>query len=557
MPVRSITPFFLAAVLMLIVSCSKKDQTPDPEPPAPLLIIEEITADGRQWSGKLQGADVQTVFRIRFSTAVDVNTLQQGIEISHEAGQKAPLVFSTEEGGKTVVVQPKEPLNFLARYQLAVGGLLKSTAGRRFDGAAGYIFQTRFDQADKFPRISDEELLTRIQRQTFNYFRDFSHPLSGMARERNSSGEVVTTGGTGFGIMSLLVGIHRQFISREEGLPQIARITTFLKDKCERYHGAFAHWVNGTTGATVPFSSRDDGGDLVETSLLMQGLLAARQYFDRNTAEEVRLRNDINELWDAVDWAWYTQEKNTLYWHWSKQYGFQMNLKVSGWNEALITYVLAASSRTHAIEKSVYDEGWARSGAMKNGSTYLGIPLPLGPAMGGPLFFAHYSFLGLNPNGLTDAYAHYFDQNKAHARINQKYCTDNPKQFYGYGEACWGLTASDDNKSGYAVHSPTFDNGVIAPTAAISSLPYLPEESMKAIRFFYYTLGDKIFKDYGFMDAFNLSDLWFSHSFLAIDQGPQIIMIENYRSGFIWDLFMSCPEIKAGLTKLGFSSPFL
>jgi hypothetical protein len=325
----------------------------------------------------------------------------------------------------------------------------------------------------------------------------------------------------------------------------------FLKDKCSRYHGAFSHWINGATGATIPFSAQDDGADLVETSLLMQGLLCARQYFNTADANEKTLRDNINILWNSIEWNWFRNgSQNVLYWHWSPDFNFNLNLPIKGWNEALIVYALAASSNTDSIPRNVYDNGWASNGDMRNGKTYYGVQLPLGPDAGGPLFFSHYSFLGINPQALTDAYANYYTQDTSH-------CVANPQHFNGYSNLIWGLTASDDNVSGYAAHSPTNDDGVISPTAAISSLPYTPVQSMNALKFFYYTLGDKLFKDYGFIDAFNLSDYWFADSFLAIDQGPQIVMIENYRSGLLWNLFMSCPEIKRGMRNIGFQSPNL
>ncbi|MPN02572.1 hypothetical protein SDC9_149788 [bioreactor metagenome] len=227
-------------------------------------------------------------------------------------------------------------------------------------------------------------------------------------------------------------------------------------------------------------------------------------------------------------------------------------MKISGWNESLITYVLAASPPTHPISKEVYQQGWARNGAMTNNASYLGYRLPLGPNMGGPLFFAHYSFLGLNPKGLKDQYADYWEQNKTHTLINYAYCKENPKKYSGYSEHCWGLTASDGDQ-GYSAHSPTNDRGVIAPTAALSSMPYTPEESMRALHFFYYKLGDKLWKEYGFSDAFNLSKNWFDTQHIAIDQGPVIAMIENYRTGLLWKLFMSSAEIGDGLAKLGFT----
>jgi len=356
--------------------------------------------------------------------------------------------------------------------------------------------------------------------------------------------------------MAMVAGVSRQFITRAQGLARMQTIVAFLL-KAQTFHGAFPHWMNGATGVVVPFSTQDDGADLVETAYLMEGLLTARQYYDANSAAETQLRTDINTLWNNVEWDWFTQGgQNTLYWHWSPDYGWSTNMQVNGWDEALITYVLAAASTTHPITKAVYDNGWAGKGSMKNGNTYFNTVLPLGPAEGGPLFFAHYSFLGINPNGLSDVYASYDVQNKAHATINYNYCVANPAGHYGYGANCWGLTASDI-ESGYTASSPTNDVGTIAPTAAIASLPYTPTQSMQALRYFYYKLGDKTWGPYGFYDAFDLDNTWFASSDLAIDEGPIVVMIENYRSGLLWNLFMSCPEVKTGMKSLGFQSPNL
>jgi hypothetical protein len=400
-------------------------------------------------------------------------------------------------------------------------------------------------------------LLDLIQQQTFRYFWDFGHPVSGMARERNTSGETVTTGGTGFGIMAIPVAINRNFITRTEGVSRVQKIVSFLKNTAPNFHGAFSHWMNGTTGAAVPFAPNDDGADLVETSFMMMGLLTARQYFSSADAAETTLRSDINSLWNAVEWDWFRQGgKNVLYWNWSPNSGWAVNVPVQGWNECLITYVLAASSTTHGITKAVYDSGYTRNGAMKNNNSYYNYTLPLGEPYGGPLFFEHYSFLGIDPNGLTDGYANYQTQTLNHTKINYEYCKANPKQYFGYSDSCWGLTASDI-ENGYSASSPTNDISVIAPTAAISSFPYTPTESMQALKFYYYVLGDKLWGEYGFKDAFSLQDIWFADSYLAIDEGPIIGMIENYRTGLLWNLFTSCPEIKSGMTNLGFNAPYL
>lgn len=405
--------------------------------------------------------------------------------------------------------------------------------------------------------LSDEQLLDLVQKQTFRYFWDFGHPVSGMARERSNvayeyGNEVVTTGATGFGVMAMIVASERKFITREQAAARTKKIVDFLY-KADMFHGAFPHWMNGETGKVIRFSPKDDGADIVETSFLFQGLLTARQYYTADNAVESDIRNKILWMWEGIEWNWFTQQQNVLYWHWSPNNGWSMNHQLKGWNEALITYVLAAASPKFAIDKKVYDEGWANSNTFFNGKQYSGITLPLGPDYGGPLFFTHYSFLGLDPRGLKDRYADYFEQNKNHTLINRAYCVENPKHYKGYGENSWGLTASD-SWQGYAAHSPTEDLGVISPTAALSAFPYTPEYSMKALKHFYFDLGDKIWSEYGFVDAFSEEHNWYATSHLGIDQGPIICMIENYRSGLLWKLFMSSPDVKKGLDKLGFES---
>ncbi|WP_241238045.1 glucoamylase family protein [Pseudoflavitalea rhizosphaerae] len=411
------------------------------------------------------------------------------------------------------------------------------------------------------PDLTDEQLLDLVQKQTFRYFWDFGHPVSGLSRERSNRAydygdEVVTTGGSGFGVMSILVAAERGWIPRDSALARIQKMVNFLS-KADHYHGIFAHWLNGSTGKTIPFSRKDDGGDIVESSFLFQGLLCARQYFNKETPGETRLRNTINWIWYDAEWDWYTQGgRNVLYWHWSPNNGWSMNFEIRGFNECLITYVLAASSPKYPVKPEAYHKGWVNSWFFRNGRSFYGIELPLGFDYGGPLFFSHYSFLGLDPRGLKDKYADYWTQTTHHVQINRQHCIRNPNKFKGYGADCWGLTASD-TYNGYSAHSPDNDNGTISPTAALSSFPYSPKESMQALRHFYYRLGDKLWSQYGFVDAFNETRNWVAGSHLAIDQGPIIVMIENYRSGLLWKLFMSCPEIKNGLKRLGFESPAL
>jgi len=462
----------------------------------------------------------------------------------------APLQYALSEGNKRVTITTTAPLDYYKKYSFTVTTGLKGVNGYTFDGFNN-SFYTGPDPEPKFPLISEAELLDLIQRQTFRYFYDFAHPASGLARERNTSGDVVTTGGSGFGIMAMVVAMERGFITRAEGLAHIDKILDFL-ETCDRYHGVWPHWLNGSTGRIVPFSEKDNGGDLVETSFLIQGLITFRQYLDAGVPGEKQIIDRINALWQAVEYDFFTQGQNALYWHWSPNYGFQMNMILRGYNETLICYVLGAGSPTHTISRDTYRYGYMNNGAIMNGNTYYGIKLPMGWAYGGPLFFTHYSFLGLDPRNLEDEWVNYLEQNTAHSLINWKHCETNPYSYIGYSGECWGLTASD-NHQGYSAHSPTNDLGVISPTAAISSLPYTPEQSMNAIKHFYSILGDRLWGDYGFYDAFNPTQGWWATSYLAIDQGPVICMIENHRTGLLWDLFMSAPEVRAGLDKLGFT----
>jgi hypothetical protein len=402
--------------------------------------------------------------------------------------------------------------------------------------------------------FTDDQMLDMVQAYTFRYFYEYGHPTSGMARERLGSGDIVTSGGTGFGIMALVTGIHRGYITREEGVNRMLKIVSFLQF-ADRFHGVFPHWMNGKTGDVVPFSTFDNGGDLVETAFLMEGLLCARQYFDQDTPSENALRDIITSLWEDVEWDHYSRNNSgVLYWHWSPNYGWQMNFPIRGYNEALIVYLLAIASPTHPVPPSYWTSGWAGAG-YTNGNTWYGYKLYVGPNFGGPLFFAHYSFLGFDPRGIKDQFANYFVQNHNHTMINRTWCVNNPLHHEGYGMDCWGLTASDD-PWGYLAHAPGAgtDNGTITPAAAIPSMPYTPVESMSALKHFYRVYGEHLWGEYGFYDAFNPGENWFAASYLAIDQGPIIDMIENYRSGLLWNQFMDNPEIAPALEAIGFEA---
>lgn len=409
--------------------------------------------------------------------------------------------------------------------------------------------------------LSDDELFDAVQRRTIAYFWEGAHPTSGLALDaillngESAEADKIAIGGSGFAIMAILVGVERGWIAREKAIERLF-LTLDALERARRHHGVFPHFMNGRSGATTPFGPKDDGGDIVETALLFQGLLCARNYFDGDEADECVLRARVTRLWLEVEWSWHARgPSGGLIWHWSPNYGFDIGREIHGWNECLIAYVLAAASPTFPAPPAAYHRGWAQGPDFLNGCAYYGIELPLGPAFGGPLFFAHFSFCGLDPRGLVDDYADYWRQNSSHVAIHIEHCRRNPSRRSGYGADCWGLTASSD-PAGYRPHAPDQDTGVIAPTAALSSFPYAPQAARQAMRHFL-GFGERLWRDYGFIDAFCEEKNWFSDRYLAIDQGPIVAMMENYRTGLLWKLFMRDADIQSGLRRLGFRDPYL
>lgn len=418
-------------------------------------------------------------------------------------------------------------------------------------------------------QLTDEQLIDLVQKQTFKYFWDFAEPNSGLARERyhpdgnypSNDAHIVTTGGSGFGLMSIIAGQSRGYITREQMTERLTRVANFL-ETADRFHGAWPHWMDGNTGNVKPFGTKDNGGDLVETAFLCEGIICVREYLKTGTPQEQQLAARYDALWKGVEWDWYRNNQNVLYWHWSPDYNWEMDFALEGYNECLVTYVLASASPTYGTTPEAYHQGWARGGDIVSANTKYNLPLLLkhngAEEFGGPLFWAHYSYAGLDPNQLTDQYANYWDVNVNHTKINYQYCVENPNNFNGYGPDYWGLTASytrnNDNSVGYTAHMPSNDTGVISPTAAISSIVYTPQESIAAMRNFYENHSALLWGPAGFYDAHSQHYNWSAKQYLAIDQGPMVVMLENYRSGLLWELFMNAPEVKQGLINLGFHS---
>jgi exo beta-1,2-glucooligosaccharide sophorohydrolase (non-reducing end) len=454
--------------------------------------------------------------------------------------------------------------------------------GKENLGASYYITAVNHDYKES-PRseileaatraMSDDELLTMVQEAHFRYYWQGAEPNSGLALECIPGIEtMIALGASGFGLMALIVGIERGFVSREAGIQRVKQALSFLQ-KADRFHGVWPHFLDGTSGKIVPFFGKhDDGGDLVETAFMAQALLCLRPYFDKENDDEKWIRDTVTSLWESIEWSWYrpAHDADYLYWHWSPSYEWIIAHPLIGWNETLIAYLLAIASPTYAVPSSLYHSGWASQSEKavtyrqnwskttggdhySNGKSYFDLKLDVGVGSGGPLFFTHYSFLGFDPRNKRDAYADYFANNRQICLINYRYCLANPQNYKAYAPNFWGLTASDDHK-GYHAHdaSPRNDNGTITPTGALSSFPYTPEESMAALKGFYFEHGEALWGIYGFRDAHNISENYVSNIFMGLNQAPIVIMIENYRSGLLWRLFMSNPEIGNALEKIGF-----
>jgi hypothetical protein len=535
------------------------------------LIVDEIRIDdaeassGAQRSGKTL-APPQNVRARGYDRHIEVTW-----EARAEPGVARYIIYRSLDGGKFEPVGIQLPGMY--RYEDFLG---KTGVDAEYKMAASdreYRESALSEAASAATReFSDDELLTMLQEACFHYYWEGADRSSGMARE-NIPGDdrIVATGASGFGIAALIVGVERGFITRKEGVDRLTKIVSFL-EHAQRYHGAWSHYMDGSTGKTMPvFGMFDDGGDLVETSFLMQGLLAARQYFRGAAPEEEALYQRITKLWQSVEWDWYREKPDSdfLYWHWSADWSWKIHHPLIGFNEVMITYLLAIASPTHGVPAEMYYSGWAsqseqaqhyRAGWSKskdgdhywNGNTYYGIKLDVGVGTGGPLFFTHYSYFGFDPHALHDRYTNsYFENNRTIALVNRAYVMANPKHFAGYGPDAWGLTASD-GPSGYVAHAPDAENdkGTLTPTGALASFPYTPEASLLAFKHYYRDLGGELWDIYGPRDAFNPGENWVSPLYMGLNQAPIAVMIENYRSGVVWKSFMANPEIGEMLKKL-------
>lgn len=392
-------------------------------------------------------------------------------------------------------------------------------------------------------------VLDTWQQKTFSFFYEGACPTTGMAYEGTERGNILTTGGSGFGLMALIVGCERNWISRNDAAKQIQKIVRFL-GSAERFKGVWSHWYT-PDGKSAPFGDQVKTGDIVETGFLTAGLLTVSEYFTSDNVIEKEIRDSVASFWKTINWRHYTNNQNVLKWLWHSQEN-RFDLDVQGWNEAWITYLLAlAAPEPHNISENVYDNGWKQNNAIYYPyREFYGYKLPLGEEYGGPLFFSHYSFLGLDPRKIEDEHVNYWHQNTAHTLINRHYCIEKAPANFKYDEKNWGLTACY-GVSGleYKARSPLNDDGVIAPTAALSAYPYTPFYSTQVL--LHLAAQDFVAGKYGFADAYFPATNEAEKNNLAIDQGPIVVMVENYRSGLIWKLLMNNSHIRQGLSKAG------
>ncbi len=435
-------------------------------------------------------------------------------------------------------------------------------------------------------------LFRDIERRTFQFFWDTSNETNGLTPDRFPSRPFASIASVGFALTAYPIGIENGWVSRTQAVERTLMTLEFFRDLPQGpqregkagYKGFYYHFLDMQEGRRynprVELSS-------VDTGLLMMGVLFAQSYYDRDDPREKKIRDVAEQLYRRVDWKWMVQDKPLLSMGWHPGQGF-IKKNWEGYNEAMFLYVLGLGSPTHPLSDDTwsawtrtYDESW---GVFQD-QEYLAA---------GPAFWNQYSAVWIDYRGIRDEYMRnrgidYFENNRRAAYAQRAYAIANPMKWKGYGENVWGLTASDGpqntvqeyrgeqrkfrgySERGAGLHS-NFDDGTIAPTAAISSLPFAPEIVVPATEEMYKRYGDYLYSSYGFLDAFNPSfdyDIplkrgrivpkqgWVSTDYIGIDQGTILAMIANYRNGFVWNVMKKNAHIRKGLVRAGFTGGWL
>lgn len=401
-------------------------------------------------------------------------------------------------------------------------------------------------------------ILDSQQKKMIDFFMSGADQTSGMCLNSSQWGGTMTTGATGMGFMNIITGVERGWISREEGLDQILKVVKFL-DKADRYHGSWSHWY-GTDGKTKPFGNQIVAGEIVETAFVMTGLIAAKEYFNGSDTKEVELRNYVDKFWNEIDWSNFVHN-DKLYWIWHSDKAGDKAYEhaLTGWNETLIVYILAlAAPEGHNISPDVYQKCWQSNGGIyrENQKVY-GYEQPLGrPANMEGLFLAQYSFLGLDPRHMADQYINYWNHVTAYTMINRHYCVYEAPESHGYSETDWGITACEGAgpATEYKGRTPSNDDGVLCTSASVSSFPYTPFYCAQVLLNLNQNWSFMNGK-YGFKTSYHPASGKASSYYLGMEHAPQAVMIENYRSGLLWNLVMRNGHIKKGFELAGIAEP--
>ncbi|RCR71009.1 Tat pathway signal protein [Larkinella punicea] len=419
---------------------------------------------------------------------------------------------------------------------------------------------------------SSKRFLDSLQRETFLYFWELGDNPNGLIPDRYPSPSFASIAATGFGLTAYLVGVERGYVSRHQAAERTLRTLRFFNNAPQStnektatgYRGFFYHFLDMKTGLRfkqVELSS-------IDTALLLAGMLSSQTYFNKNNVVEKEIRMLVDRIYRRVDWTWMQARKPLVSMGWHPESGFiQSDWK--GYNEAMILYVLALASPTYPIGPEAWT-AWTATYEWKEFKDYAHINFE-------PLFGHQYSHIWIDFRSIKDSYMRqrgidYFENSHRATLANRAYCIENPGGFVGYETDLWGLTASDGPKDTLingrqffsyrargAAATQIVDDGTIAPTAAGGSMPFTPEESIRALQLMKYRYGKKIYGSYGFKDAYNLSypGQWFDKDYLGIDSGPILLMTENYRTNQIWNLMMRNTIIRRGLLRAGFRGGWL
>ncbi len=548
---KKITVLWIGPWMLLLCGCAPMTG------PEPAVSATEISGLGAPMTGPEPAVSATEISGLRAEPrSLRVDLLWD----SAEGSEEYQVEWSEEAEGPFQALVVKLPMIPLASDVVGEEGVTRYYRIRAVSetGSPGLWSEVVSATTRPFDR---EVFLTEVQEAGFRYFHHYAFPGSHLPREgirRKDSWDpfICSAVSTGMYFFNMAVGIERGFIERGAAGEHARTLLRFLEQRVDRFHGAFPHWIDGRDGKVVPFSETDDGADSVETAILAQGLLFAREYFTGDNEVEREIRERADRLWKEIEWDRLVGEargRRVLIWHWSPRYGFS-NLPVVGFNESELAYLLAIGSPTHPIDPDIYWEGWVglndgylqpRQVEEPEGT----IPLQLGGGYGFPMFFMHYSYLGLEPSAVPLPEGTLQEEFEWQTRAHIAYARLNADRFKGY-DRFWGLTASL-SPDGYLAHHPELaDNGTITPTAALSSMPYHPEAVMEMMETLYLEEGKTLWGPFGFYDAFNPTRGWVADGYIGIDIGPIGPMIENARSGLLWEVFMRAPEIQNALDRV-------